>query len=160
MPPAKAEPCSDGGSASGTTALRRGEKPAAKQQLQPERGARIPERSSPAAPTVHTEGAQEVLQAPEQRLPPAMEQIMVGQTMAEQTMVGQVVPAAMEQTMVGQTMVEQTMVGQVVPAAMEQIVVEQTMVGQTMAEQTMVGQAVPAAVGAHGGAGRSGRANM
>jgi len=78
---AKAEPISDGGSASGITQLGRGGG-----ILQWDRGVRRCESNSPADPTVSAEGGQEVLQAPEQRFPPAM----------EQTVVGQAVPAAME----------------------------------------------------------------
>ena len=53
---AKAEPISDGGSASGITGLRRGEKTAVEQQLQPERGVRICERNNSADTKVREEG--------------------------------------------------------------------------------------------------------
>ncbi|GAB0205507.1 acid sphingomyelinase-like phosphodiesterase 3b [Grus japonensis] len=53
---AKAEPISDGGSASGVTQLRKGEKPAVQPQMQLERGVRRCERNSPADTNVSEEG--------------------------------------------------------------------------------------------------------
>ncbi|GAB0192075.1 acid sphingomyelinase-like phosphodiesterase 3b [Grus japonensis] len=53
---AKAEPISDGGSASGITELRRGRKPL---QLQPERGVRIHERNNSADTKVSEGGGGE-----------------------------------------------------------------------------------------------------
>ncbi|GAB0182692.1 junction-mediating and -regulatory protein-like [Grus japonensis] len=56
-PLAKAEPISDGGSASGLTELRRGKKPAQHQeQLQPERGMRRCERNNFADTKVSEDG--------------------------------------------------------------------------------------------------------
>ncbi|GAB0183154.1 hypothetical protein GRJ2_000780700 [Grus japonensis] len=64
---AKAEPISDGGSASGITELRRRNKKPTK-GICSQRGVRICERNNSAPRSVQTEG-EEVLQAPEPRFP-------------------------------------------------------------------------------------------
>ena len=52
----KAEPISNGGSASGITDLRKGKEVTGEQQLQPERGVRRCERNNSADPKVSEEG--------------------------------------------------------------------------------------------------------